>query len=244
MSDLVPALARVLDPIGLNVIGATDVARYDAAVPARWRLRLRAPETRGLVVIGNGGGAFWSSFERARGVDSELRAGPDPLDAFTRAVVAETVAPVLAERGLPCRVIHPFDDGPVTLSFVHAAAAAGLGRPSLLGLLLHPTYGPWMALRAALLLPVAPRAPRPADGFDPCPTCVTRPCVAVCPSAAVSATGWDVATCMATSGHGDDPCAAACHSRLACVVGPEHRYPPAALAHHHGAARRRRPPRS
>jgi hypothetical protein len=65
--------------------------------------------------------------------------------------------------------------------------------------------------------------------------------MAVCPSAAVTAAGWDVEACMATSGRSDDPCAAACHSRLACVVGPEHRYPLAALAHHHGAARRRRP---
>jgi hypothetical protein len=179
MSDLVPALARVLDPIGLNVIGATDVARYDDAVPARWRLRPRAPETHGLVVIGNGGGEFWSSFARAREGDPGLRETPDPLDAFTRMVVAEAVAPVLAARGLPCRVVHPFDDGPLRLSFVHAAAAAGLGRPSLLGLLLHPTYGPWMARRAALLLPEVPTAPRPADGFDPCPTCTPRPGMAV-----------------------------------------------------------------
>jgi hypothetical protein len=241
MSDLVPALAGVLDPIGLNVIGAADVDRYDAVVPPHWRLRPRAPETRGLVVIGNGGGAFWSAFARARAVDPALAAAPDPLDAFTRTVV-EAAAPVLARRGLPYRVVHPFDAGPLTLSFVHAAAAAGLGRPSLLGVLLHPVYGPWMALRAALLLPIVPDAARPADGFDPCPTCTERPCIAACPSAAVTAEGWDVATCMAPRGRPDDACATACHARLACVVGPEHRYPPAALAHHHGAARGLRPP--
>jgi hypothetical protein len=242
MSDLVPELARVLDPVGLNLIGTTDVGRYDDVVPPRWRLQPRAPDARGLVIIGNGGVAFWSSFARARTVDPRVGAGPNPLDAFTRAVVTETVAPVLARRGLPCRVVHPFDEGPLVLSFAHAAEVAGLGRPSLLGVLLHPVYGPWVALRAALVLPVVPVAARPADGFDPCPSCTARPCVAACPSAAVTANGWDAATCMATGGRPEDLCAAACHARLACVVGPEHRYPPAALAHHQGAARRIRPP--
>ena len=237
MSDLVSALAAALAPAGLDLIGATGVASYDAAVPPRWRLGPRSPETSGLVVIGNGGATFWSCFARARRVDPRLAAAPEPLDTFTRAVVAEAVAPVLARHDLPCRVVYPFDVGPLLLSFTHAAEAAGLGRPGLLGVLLHPVYGPWMALRAALLLPVVPEAPRPADGFDPCSTCAARPCIAACPNGAVDARGWDVDGCMATRGP-DDACAAACHARLACVVGPEHRYPPDALAHHQGAARR------
>ena len=35
---------------------------------------------------------------------------------------------------------------------MHLARAAGLAGPSFLGVVIHPVYGPWMALRAALLI--------------------------------------------------------------------------------------------
>jgi hypothetical protein len=38
------------------------------------------------------------------------------------------------------------------------------------------------------------------------------------------------------SGVGDG-CDAGCHARIACVLAPEHRYPPEALAFHQTAAR-------
>jgi len=237
MSDLLTAVGRAVASSGLDLIAATNIDAYDAVVPPTWRLGPRVPHMRSLVVLGHGGGIFWRRFAAARRRHPWLRAEADPLDAFTRHVVADAVATVTISRAMPIRVVHPFDAGPLVVSFQHLAEVAGLGRRSLLGVLLHPEYGPWMAFRAALLVPVAVRAPRPADGFDPCPTCVLRPCVSACPAAAVSAAGWDARRCSEARRPDDEPCGLGCHARMACVIGPEHRYSPDAMAHHQAAAR-------
>ena len=42
-------------------------------------------------------------------------------------------------------------NGP-TLSFIELGKVAGIAGPSILGVTVHPLYGPWIAFRAALLL--------------------------------------------------------------------------------------------
>ena len=238
MEALVTRLATSLAPHGLNLVGVADAARYDAAVPERWTIGRHARGVRSVLVIGNGGPAFWEAFRRRLDGEPSLTSAYDPLDAFTRAVVTEVVAPFAAELGRPIPIVFPFDGGPPALSFVHLAECAGLGRSSLLGILVHPDFGPWIALRAALLLPFPCEAPRPADGFEACATCVARPCIPACPGAAVGPGGWDVPRCAdhRLSGAGDG-CDAGCHARIACVYGQAHRYPPDALAFHQAYAR-------
>ena len=227
--DFTAALARH----GLNVVGTTSVAAYDASVPPDARLAPRMPAARGLLVIGNGGGAFWHAFEAFCRAHPDHAASADPIDGFTRRVIDAAVA----AAGLAGPVLYPFDFPATPVSFMHLAECAGLGRRSLLGVLVHPVYGPWIALRAAVPLPTEIAAPRPADGFDPCPTCVARPCITACPAGAVTGAGWDIPTCAGQRAAPGDPCAPQCHARVECVLGREHRYPSAALAHHQGRAR-------
>ncbi len=234
---LVPALGRALAPFGLNLIGVTTPGAYDALVPATHRL---AATTAGaIVVIGNGGGGFWRAYRdhvARRPEDAELA---HPLDAFTARVLTAYALPVAERLGGRPALRLPFEEAAVPLSFVHLAEAAGLGRRSLLGVLVHPEFGPWMALRGAILVDAASPAARPAAGFDPCASCRDRPCVAACPGAAVShPAGWDVPTCLAfrVERGGDNPCVDRCHARVACVYGRHHRYPDDALAYHQGRA--------
>src|SRR5262249_61091307 len=100
---------------------------------------------------------------------------PDPLVAATRSVVGEAIAPLRDELGGGARLVFPFECDVVPVSFMHLAECAGLGRPSLLGVLVHPDYGPWLALRAAILPPFGLAAPRRAGGFCPCPPCTQAP---------------------------------------------------------------------
>lgn len=225
MSDLLDTTRDRLAHIGLDLVGVASAAAYDATVPERHRLASIAPEMRSAIVVGNGGRAFWDAFRRA-GRQWSLH----PLDAFTRAAVTDALGP------LPdgARLVFPFDPTPV--SFVHLAECAGLGRRSLLGVLVHPEYGPWMALRAAILLRDA-LPPTTAPPFDPCPSCIERPCIAACPGGAVSATGWDVPACMTHRLRPIDDCGDGCHARIACVYGRAHRYPPEAMAFHQRSAR-------
>ncbi len=213
----------------MNLVGATSVAAYDACVAAGRRLGDRAGDRRGIVVVANGGVALWRAFRAAMPVPE----GDDPLDRFTRAVVEDAVGDVPGAR---CH--FPFDAMPTALDFQALGALAGLGRPSLVGVLVHPEFGPWIALRAAVVVPDDVAAPRPADDFDPCPTCVERPCIAACPVDAVGLRGWDVAGCVAHRLAADRHCADGCAARIACVYGRAHRPPPEALAFHQAAARR------
>lgn len=238
-STLLPRLASLLRPFGLNLVGATTPAAYDALVPSAHRL---GPVERGAVavlVLGNGGAAFWDAHRRAVLADP-TRPRPDPIDAFTATIMREQVAPFLAEAGIDATIRMPFETTTPLVSFVHLAEAAGLGHRSLLGVLVHPEWGPWMALRGAVFVDRPIVAPRPAAGFDPCPGCLDRPCIAACPAGAVrTPEGWDVPRCVDHRRAGAvDPCATGCHARLACVYGRHARYPADALAHHQGRAAR------
>jgi hypothetical protein len=233
VAELTPALA----PFGLNLIGVTTAAAYDALVPAGYRFGTTFGGA--VVVIGNGGGRFWAAYR------DHLARHPDqadlehPLDAFTTHVMETVAVPVAARLGARPSVRMPFRPTSPPVSFVHLAEAAGLGRRGLLGVLIHPEFGPWMALRGALLVDTEPPAPRPAAGFDPCPACRDRPCIAACPGAAVSAPdGWNVPACIdfRVANGAVDPCDDGCHARVACVYGRRHRYPAAALAYHQARA--------
>lgn len=222
-------LASRLARVGIDLVGATSVAAYDASVPAERRLAAEADGARGIVVVGNGGRAFWEAFR----ADAAPIGTDDPLDGFTRRVVDDAVRDV---PGAASR--FPFERGPRVLDFRLLAELAGLGRPSLVGVLVHPRYGPWIALRAAILVPTDVQAARPADGFDPCPTCVERPCIPACPVGAVGPGGWDVPRCSAHRLAGVSHCADGCAARVACVYGREHQYDADALVFHQAAARR------
>ena len=228
--DALPDFVAALDRHGLNVVGTASIADYDATVPDDARLAGRVPQARSVIVIGNGGGAFWNAVEAFAHAHPDE---PDPVDAFTR----RTIDAAVAAAGLDGPVLYPFDFPATPVSFMHLAECAGLGRRSLLGVLIHPVYGPWIALRAAVPLATDVRASRPADGFDPCPGCASRACVDACPAGAVTVAGWHIPTCAAHRAPDHDPCASQCHARVACVVGREHRYPPAALAYHQRRAR-------
>jgi hypothetical protein len=233
-ANLIEAIAIRVADAGLNVIGAATAGDYDARVRADLRLATRHPWARSLVVVGNGGGDFWRAFERRGG--PEIVSDPNPLDRFTRTVIAPAVAEALRETAVRGLLVYPFEFATEPISFMDAAVAAGLGAPSLLGLLVHPRFGPWMALRAAVLVDATVAAPRPAAGFDPGPSCVARPCLAACPGAAVDvARGWDFARCIDHRRATGD-CAERCHARVACVYGRDARYPDAAVSYHHGRA--------
>ena len=183
---LLAALRAALAPSGLNLLGVAALRDYDALVPATHRLGVRAAHT--AVVIGNGGGAFWEAYRRHVARHPEFATRPHPLDDFTTAIMEERALAVAARFGVAAELRLPFRATDPPLSFVHLAEAAGLGRRSILGVLVHPEFGPWLALRGALLIDAPITAPRPADGFDPCPTCVERPCIIACPAGAVCTT--------------------------------------------------------
>ena len=234
--SLLDSITRAAAPYGLNLIAAVPVDRYEALAPPSMRACALAPDARSIVVIGNGGGAFWQAFKSYADAHPGWRDRPHPLDDFTRALIEQEIVPIARGRGVACVPAFPFI-GEGTLSFIALGKLAGLGGPSLLGVLIHPVYGPWIAFRAALLIDAVLDAPGEAAGFDPCPDCTARSCLAACPASAVSApAGWDIPRCLTHRIEVEADCATRCHARVACVIAPEHRYPGDELAYHHGRA--------
>ena len=233
MNPILEKISEAVAGSGLNLIAATPALRYDVAVSEQYRVSSIAPGMQSIIVIGNGGGDFWKAFKQHAETNRDWTEREHPLDDFTRLVIDRDVVPVLVASVAEHRIVYPFiGDGP-TLSFMAAGKAAGLAGPSLLGVMVHPAYGPWIAFRAAILINETIDAPGEALGFDPCPTCEVRSCVSACPAGAVSVDkGWDIPKCLTHRVEIEADCASRCHARAGCVLGPEHRYPDDELAYH------------
>jgi epoxyqueuosine reductase QueG len=151
-------------------------------------------------------------------------------------VVTRAARDALAAGGLAHAVLFPFGVRPL-IPFQRLGRAAGLGAPGPLGLQIHPTFGPWWAYRALIVLArTLPPVAAPGDGCAGC----DAPCVAACPAAAVTRGGFEVVACQARRLVAE-PCRLSCAARIACVRGPEHRYREEELAFHMRASLPRRP---
>lgn len=247
---------------GLNLVLPVDGARFDAAARGRGAPTLADcwPGARAAVVIADGGPTFFNRFvesrAQARGQGPLSGAPPatDPLDAFTTVRIDEIGRSVLgAAAPIGWRAFFPFAKSGPVLPFQQLGMAAGLPAPGPLGLQIHPTFGPWWAYRAVLLvtssLPEALGTPGGASGarepsepsddssdsFDSCGPC-SKPCVTACPAGAVTGAGFVFAACSERRLAESSPCARSCPARAACPVGAEARYAPAQIAFHMDAS--------
>ena len=234
--DLFGIICRKAQRLGLNLIAAVAAERYDVAAGPAYQAGAISRECRSIVLIGNGGADFWHCFKAHAAANSGWLERRDPLDDFTRQIIEQEIARPIQALGERCVTVYPFGDGP-TLNFMQLAMLAGLAGPSIIGVAVHPVFGPWIAFRAALLLDCEIDHPGDAIGFDPCPTCSSRACIAACPATAVSfPSGWDIPKCLAHRVEAHPDCADRCHARVACVLSPERRYPDDELAYHQARA--------
>ena len=214
---------------GLNLLGVVDARRFDRSQPKELRTAATLPGCGTVLAVGTAGRSFWAEFQQ-QGVAAALdaRAAEVLVDASVDAFVDQV-------RRLKGRVrrVGP-EDG--RLNFGHLAEAAGFGIVSpVSGMVLHPEFGPWMKVRAAVLLEGRPfGAVRDASlsaRFKPCCSC-DRPCVSACPSGALDGLGGnDRAQCADHRAVGG--CASLCSARGACPVGADHADRPELPLHAH-----------
>ena len=185
-------------------------------------LREVVPLARGAVLVGDGGGTFFSRF-LAAGAGEE----GDPLDSYTRRVVRRVVEDVLG--GTELAIFHPFAGEKVHLPFQRLGMVAGLPAPGPLGVQVHPRFGPWWAYRAlvALAVPVESEGPM----AESCRDC-GGPCVNDCREHATAGGRW-----VAGSLRGEIVCSDACGARSRCPVGRDAHYSPEQIAFHARARR-------
>jgi ferredoxin len=213
VSDRLASVTAALAPLGFSLRGGFVA---DDQVPAL----ADGAACRTVLMIGSHGPAMWRRFQEER------PAGANPLDAWTRSVLE----PVARRVGADIR--FPFDRP--FLPFQQWLMRAEPCHSSPLGIVIHPVFGLWHGIRAALLLAddiaLAPVIPTPS----PCDSCRDRPCLTACPVGAFSGQVYDVPGCL---GHlsrpeGEDCRALGCRARRACPVGAAFRPEPAQARFH------------
>lgn len=99
------------------------------------------------ILIGNTR-SLWAPFTKAMRDDTALAAHSDPLDTYTqRAIFA-----ALERAGLTYEVRFYWEEPPRRAAFSLMAHVSGLAWLSPTYLAIHPTFGPWIGLRAAVVI--------------------------------------------------------------------------------------------
>lgn len=171
-----------------------------------------------ITLIGPDEPRFWDVFTAS----PEFRNNAaDPLDRWSRRVIAEVAAQMGADP------IFPFG-GPPYAPFYSWAIATGRFWPSPIGCLVHEEAGLLASFRGALRWNVTAAVGR---GPQPCLTCAA-PCKTTCPVGAF-ANGYDVAACKAhvLSAEGRACREGGCLARRACPVGAMRRLPAQSAFH-------------
>jgi methylmalonic aciduria homocystinuria type C protein len=206
------ARARVA---GFDLAASLALDARDAPLPTFGRARTLA------VVIGNTR-ALWPRFIAAFAADPALANDPDPLDRYTERSLAPLAPAPAAIYFAHRRYVAPGGaDGWVPIQRLAERAGLAVVAPS--GLAVHPIFGPWIALRALVVLDAAPPPPAAAPP-------VRKPCDCehgCAPARAV----------LARAGDPFDPSSETWRMwaavRLACPAGREHQYPADQLRYHY-----------
>ncbi|WP_245408293.1 hypothetical protein [Zhengella mangrovi] len=210
-ASLLQTIGAALSPHGLILRGGFNFGAHD--IPPD------GPDggpAGSVLLVGHGGGTIWEPFERWRDLQPEGMA--HPLDGWSKQVL-ESVA-----RDCDARAVFPSD--PPYLPFQRWAMRAEGLRPSPLGVLMHPVFGPWHGYRGALLFSQALAISPAGTVSHACDSCAAKPCLATCPVAAYSPQGFEVDTCRShVRGASGGLCRnSGCLARNACPVGRDHRY--------------------
>lgn len=216
---------------GLNLFGLVDRQRYDGCEPCERRLGAINGRCGTVVVLGTGGRALAMVHDRWQ---REAGTPPAPTPAGTALAAAANVAALLQAHGVACTLVT--FAGRHRLRAERLGEAAGFGTVSpVSGFLLHPEFGPWLRVRAALLCEGHPFGPVDdasiTERFQPCCGC-SRPCVAACPATVHDGRGLhDLARCGGHRHAGG--CATECSTRAACPLGSQHRDAEGEQVHRH-----------
>ncbi|MBC7173289.1 MAG: hypothetical protein H5U40_12700 [Polyangiaceae bacterium] len=227
---IVEDLHGALAPAGLDLVGATTCGAYDASLSDAERARFALPceaADRLVVCVGNTK-ALWPALVSAASRDAELARTEHPVDDYARAVVERAAEAVARAHGVELRVIAAPEIGPPAIALARLGVASGLGHVAPCHLLVHPVHGPWVGLRAAVVVDIAGPAVAAADP-SPCESCATKPCLDAYETA-VSASGGDGAVTRESLAR-EYPLWL--RIRLVCPVGQASRYPDDQAEYHY-----------
>ena len=157
---------------GLDLSAGFPVALYHRSVPDAYRIPTLGRESPFGIILGNSR-AFWLRFLEALRESQELRQSEHPVNAY----VSETVGRLVKALPVAHEVRWAHTSKPSPVAMQRAAMIAGLAHTSPSYLSIHPEHGPWIALRAVIVLDEDWTSGEPAPAPDPCTPC-RKPCLA------------------------------------------------------------------
>jgi hypothetical protein len=154
-------------PLAQLAAAGFDLAHaFDAAAAARepgLELLAEDPDARLGILVGNTR-ALWPRFTAAL-ARPELAADPHPLERYTE----ETLEAALAATLPGARIYHGHRRyRGAFLPLQRLAVATGLGALAPSQLVIHPVFGPWLALRAVIVTQGTPPPPPRPPIEPPC----------------------------------------------------------------------------
>ena len=181
--------------------------------------------TRTVVLIGNAGSALWDSFTR-----EVHNNGRHSLDHWLTPIITKAANKVDAEPIFP-------NQGPPFIPLAKWAMRAESVYRSPIGILIHSTFGLWHVYRAAFLFNDKVPVPNRSDDPNPCSSCVSQPCLRVCPADAFGSDRFNAYACSSfvESEWGENCRDRGCMARRACPIGRDYSYFPAQQKFHTAA---------
>jgi cyanocobalamin reductase (cyanide-eliminating) / alkylcobalamin dealkylase len=207
------AIATRCASVGLDLSAVTSVGSYNELVDEPYRLPGAAAST--VLVLGNTR-ALWAHLER---FVHEGEPSTDPVDTYVERCVRAATADVVDI--IDIRYSH--EPPPRRIAIQRLADRAGLAWLSPSHLCVHPVYGPWIALRAAVVLE-RPLTASPSAAVPPCECAVH--CLPKLQEAIAAGEPADAEQMVA---HWERWLA----MRDACPIGHEHRYTTEQIRYHY-----------
>jgi len=203
-----------------------QVGWYNRAVDNAFQLPdFGRPSVLG-VLIGNTR-ALWPCFRDAVRADPRAIEQDHPLDRYVGAAILDALEPIALRW--EARLAH--EPPPRRVAMQRLAHVSGLAHLSPSHLNVHVVYGPWIALRAAVVIDTEGPAGAPPSPPNPCPDC-ERDCMPKFRQAAGVGR-------VAPSGHAaiQQHWQAWLAARDACPIGRAHRYTDEQIRYHYAKDR-------
>ena len=153
-------------PAGLDLTQPFQVSWYNRAVDDAFKLPdFGKPSALGIL-IGNTR-AIWPRFLETLRANRPRLDARHPLESYIEA----TVLPALEAITYRSEVRWAQDPPPRRVAMQRLAHLSGLAYLSPSHLNVHATYGPWIALRAAVVIDIDGPSGPPREPSNPCPDC-------------------------------------------------------------------------